>query len=60
MRKKHLFSLAALAATLCVPMTPVLAISPLAPEQIPENLNADQFINLFAGSIVESAQGMLC
>lgn len=57
MRKKHLFSLAALAATLCVPMTPVLAISPLAPEQIPENLNADQFINLFAGSIVESAQG---
>lgn len=57
MRKKHLFSLAALAATLCVPMTPVLAISPLAPEQIPENLNADQFINLFAGSVVESAQG---
>ncbi|GEM_PF-6826736 len=57
MRKKHLFSLAVLAATLCVPMTPVLAISPLAPEQIPENLNADQFINLFAGSIVESAQG---
>lgn len=56
MRKKHLFSLAAITAALCVPISPVLAISPLAPEQIPEHLTADQFINLFAGTLEESSQ----
>ncbi len=56
MRKKHLFSLAAITAALCVPISPVLAISPLAPEQIPEHLSADQFVNLFGGTFDESSQ----
>ncbi len=56
MRKKHMFSLAAITAALCVPISPVLAISPLAPEQIPEHLNADQFVNLFGGTFEESSQ----